>query len=350
MSRDPDRRIMRVVFWLLLAGGALVLLQLWLPLLLAIWFSHLAGGVVGKMERWFGGRRKLAAAVVLVFLVLLFIPVSASIASLVVTATGFAKRFMDNPQLQDILQSIVSSGDAGGATPSSAETHSFAETFSPSRIVNVLREHGAAALGVLKTFFGATADAVVQIFSFFLATYAFLTLKDAPWRWSAEHLPLDARHLERLRAAFHETGRGLLFGVGLTALSQAIVASIAYTALGVPRALILGQLTFFAAFIPSFGTAIIWVPVAAGLALTGQLAKALILVGIGTVVVGSIDNVLNPLFSRWGRLNLPAFVLILAIFGGFAVFGPWGFLLGPLAVRMAREVLDIAREDTLFTA
>lgn len=346
-ERDTDRRVIRVVFWVLFVGGALVLLQLWLPLLLAIWFTHLVGPLVGRLERLLGGRRKLASAIVLVVVVLAFIPISAALVSLVVTGTTFVKKFMENPQLQDILQSLVSSGDETGV-PSASDTATFAETFSPARIIGVLREHGATALGVLRTFFGATADIVVQIFSFFLATYALLTLRNHPWEWSRSHLPLDPRHSERLRAAFHETGRGLLFGVGLTALTQAVVATITYLALGVPRALILGQLTFFAAFIPSFGTAMIWVPVTAGLALTDQIPKALILVGIGTVVVGSIDNILNPLFSRWGKLNLPAFVLILAIFGGFAVFGPWGFLLGPLAVRLAREVLEIAREEKLY--
>jgi predicted PurR-regulated permease PerM len=343
MSRDPDRRVMRVVFWVLLAGGALVMLQLWLPLLMAIWFAHLTSAIVAKLERWFGGRRRLAAAVVLLFLVLLFIPVSAAVASLVVTGTGMVRKFIENPELRDTLRSIVS-GDDAAATGSKSLT----ELFDPRRIVAVLQEHGAAAWGALKSFFGATAEAVVQIFAFFLATYAFIVYRDAPWRWAVDHAPLDARHMERLRAAFHETGRGLLFGVGLTAASQAVVATIAYTALGVPRAFTLGQLTFFAAFIPTFGTAIIWVPVAAGLALSGQLVKALILAGIGTVVVGSIDNLLNPLFSRWGRLDVPAFVLILSIFGGFAVFGPWGFILGPLAVRMAREALEIARDEKLY--
>ena len=40
--------------------------------------------------------------------------------------------------------------------------------------------------------------------------------------------------LDRLRAAFHETGRGLLVGVGLTCAAQGLVAMIAYLALGVP--------------------------------------------------------------------------------------------------------------------
>lgn len=343
MTRDENRRIIRIVFWVLLVGGALVMLQLWLPLLLAMWFAHLAGPLVARLERAFRGRRKLASAVVLLFLVILFIPASAALTSLIVTAATFVSKFMENPQIPEALQSIVSSGDDGAAGPTG-----ITDILSPSNMLNVLRQNAATAWSAVKVAFGATADAVVQIFAFFLSTWAFLTLKDEPWRYTVEHAPLEPRHLERLRAAFHETGRGLLFGVGLTALTQAIVATIAYTALGVPRALVLGQLTFFAAFIPSFGTALIWVPVAAGLALSGEVVRALVLVGIGTVVVGSIDNILNPLFSRWGRLDLPAFILILAIFGGFSVFGPWGFLLGPLAVRMAREMLEIARDEKLF--
>jgi predicted PurR-regulated permease PerM len=40
-------------------------------------------------------------------------------------------------------------------------------------------------------------------------------------------------------------------------------------------------------------------------------------------------------------------VLLTSIFGGLAIFGPWGFLLGPLFVRLAKEALVIAREDRL---
>ena len=48
--------------------------------------------------------------------------------------------------------------------------------------------------------------------------------------------------------------------------------------------------------------------------------------------------------ARFGRLDLNAFVLLVAMLGGVAVFGTWGLLLGPLFVRLAVEALRIGRE------
>ena len=42
--------------------------------------------------------------------------------------------------------------------------------------------------------------------------------------------------------------------------------------------------------------------------------------------------------------DLPASVLLFSAFGGLAAYGPKGLLLGPIAVRMAREVLEITRD------
>jgi predicted PurR-regulated permease PerM len=139
----------------------------------------------------------------------------------------------------------------------------------------------------------------------------------------------------------------MLIGNGLTALSQGIVATIAYFALGVPRALLLGMLTMLAALIPSIGTALVWAPVAAGLALTGRTTAAVIMAAIGVAVIGSIDNIVRPIFSRFGQLRMPAFLILVSIFGGVAVFGMWGLLLGPLCVRLAIEAAEVLREQRI---
>ena len=54
---------------------------------------------------------------------------------------------------------------------------------------------------------------------------------------------------------------------------------------------------------------------------------------------------MRPIFSRYGRLNLPTYALFLAIFGGIALYGAAGIILGPLLVRLGVEALDIAREE-----
>lgn len=329
-----DRRPLTFVLWLLVAAGVVTLSPLWLPMLLAAWFAHLAGPRVDWLERKLK-RRWLAVAVIFALFLIVLVPVVLGVLSLIATGADLAKSFAANKEWQGALQSLVSDGSSDGPSFS----------LEPRKIVEMLREHGAVAVGFIGKVFGATATAVVQIFVFLLACHSFLSDGDGWWKWIVDHAPLPARILDRFRAAFHETGRGLVIGVGLTCLSQAIVATIAYTILDIPRALLLGSLTFVAAFIPTFGTAIIWVPVAAGLAISGRHVAAIVLAAIGVVVVGSIDNILNPLFARWGRLDLPAFVLILAIFGGFSMFGAWGFIVGPLLVRLAKEALVIAREE-----
>ena len=135
--------------------------------------------------------------------------------------------------------------------------------------------------------------------------------------------------------------------MGLTGLAPGIVARITYFARGVPRAFVLGLLTCITSVIPSVGTALVWVPVAVGLALAGKTLAAVIMGTVGLVVIGTVDNVLRPVFARFGRLELPTFVLLTSIFGGLAMFGTWGLLLGPLSARLAKEALMMARLDRL---
>jgi predicted PurR-regulated permease PerM len=165
------------------------------------------------------------------------------------------------------------------------------------------------------------------------------------WEWIKRNSPLEARHLDRIADAFHETGRGLLVGVGLTSATQGLAATIIYLALGVPRFWVLGPITGLASIIPMVGTALVWGPIALGFFLTAHPIKGVILLVLGMGVIGVIDNLLRPIYARMGALKMPMFLLFLAVFGGLAAFGTWGALIGPLIVRLAMELLAINREE-----
>lgn len=218
---------------------------------------------------------------------------------------------------------------------------------SPGKIVALVQEHGMSAAQMLGGAAGVAAEAVLSIFVFFYAVYAFLTDGPDYYVWLEQHAPIAPKHTRRLADAFNETGRGLFVGVGLTGLSQGIVATLTYVALGVPRALVLGLVTCIASLIPSVGTALVWIPVAVGLALAGRTGSAAIMAGVGVGVIAMIDNLMRPVFARYGKLHLSGFVLLTAIFGGLAIFGAWGLFLGPLFVRVAKEALEIQREERL---
>jgi predicted PurR-regulated permease PerM len=62
------------------------------------------------------------------------------------------------------------------------------------------------------------------------------------------------------------------------------------------------------------------------------------------LVVSTADNFVRPMLSRYGKLRMPTFLLLVSMLGGLGLFGAWGVLLGPLLVRLAVEGLEIWRE------
>jgi predicted PurR-regulated permease PerM len=321
-------------------GVALVVLVgLVLPftpwLVLAAWVAAAARPGLASLSRLFGGRRRGAAVMTLGLLVVLVGPLLAIVGLLAADAIELGTRLSRSGSGREALAQLVSSDDAGVLT------------FDPAALFTVVQDYGERALALLGTLVGLGADLAIGVFVFFSAAYVLLVDGPLAWTWTAAHAPLDEAGLERLRAAFHETGRGLFVGIGLTGVVQAAIATGAYLALGVPRPLVLGLVTFIASVIPTVGTALVWIPIAIALAITGRATAALVLALVGTIVISGIDNVIRPILTRTGHLELHTFVLLLSMLGGLAILGPAGLFLGPLAARLAVEVVRMAREAGL---
>jgi len=321
----------------LVAGTVALLSGIWLPLILAFWAASLARPTFKRLYHLLGGRARAGAAVTILLLVAVLAPAGALLVSLGASALGLVESVTRTADGRAALEALVAAGgDEGtGAVDVLA--------WPPGRVADLLREHGARAWSLAVAVAGATASAVLRALVLVAATYAFLVDGPRGRAWLEANVPLDPEHLRRLLAAVEETGRGLFVGAGLTALTQASIASVTYAALGVPRPLVLGVLTFMAAFVPAVGTALVWLPVAVGLALRGHVTQALVLLGVGMLVVATIDNLLRPVFARFGKLQMPAVVVLLSMIGGLLTIGPSGLILGPLATRLTLEVLALVR-------
>jgi predicted PurR-regulated permease PerM len=316
-----------------------VLVLLVLPflswLVLAAWLAAAMRPWLAVLARRLGGRSRAAALLTLAFFVALVGPVVALVGSLSIDAAQLGQQLASSASGREALARLVVSDDAS------------ANTFDPTAFFTMLEHHGARAIELASAVAGIGAEVTVGLFIFFSASYFLLVEGPAAWRWTILHAPVEPQGLERLRKAFHETGRGLFFGIGVTSLMQAGVATVAYLALGVPRALVLGVVTLFASVLPTIGTALVWVPVSIALAMTGRATAALVLAAVGVLVVSSIDNVLRPILTRRGDLELHPFVVLIAMLGGLALMGAAGLFLGPLLARMAVEIVRMAREAGL---
>ncbi len=308
------------------------------PIILAAWMAHLLRPTYRRAVRWTRGRDRAAAFLTVALVLALLIPVAAAAATLVTGGRDLVALVMKSEGGRGALKALVSSGANGAGGP----------TLPTLDVPALLREYGGGAWTAISQVANASADIALAIFVFYAAFFASLVHAHRPHRWLLRHAPLGPRTVTRFVRAFHEAGRGLLVGTGLTALVQGALATIAYLALGVPRAFVLGLFTMIAAVIPSVGTALIWVPIAAGLALTGSVIKAVILAGIGIGVIGVADNVLRPVLTHTAHLEMDPTLVLLAMLGGLSAFGTFGLFLGPLLVRLAMEALAVAREADVF--
>ena len=336
--REATLRLDRIVVAALAIGvvamAGAVLVPLWAPVVFALWTAVLLDPLAGRITRLARGRRAVGAGTVTALVGSALVPFGLVLASLITSVMAFVRELLESPQARQAVERLVAPEHDG--VPAALDF---------GRLLELAQSHGATAWQAAQSLAGASAWAVVVLFVFFVSLYEFLADGRAMWAWVTEHAPVSPAITARMARAFVETGRGLIVGAGLTSLLQAIVATALYAILGVPRAIILGAITFAASFVPAMGTAIVWAPVALGLALKGDYVRATILALAGLIGISTIDNVSRPLLQRWGgKLDLPAFLLLLAAFGGLAAFGPAGLALGPLALRLAREILDIERE------
>lgn len=344
MSILPPRHqvfAFRIVVCALVFCAALAFVPIWAPLVLAMWVATMARPMLRRLTRAMRGRERAAGILVVVLVMAILVPVAGATISLSRGALDLGRSVLESKGAKNALIAVASGGQPSDG---SVSLKAFA---SLPKIVALVQEHGAQAMQIVGGLAGAATEALLGIFVFVYAVYVFLVDGPAQYQWFESHAPLEVAHTRQLVRAFNETGRGLFVGVGLTGLAQGIVATVTYLALGVPRALVLGMLTCFASLLPSVGTALVWVPVAAGLAFAGKTKGALVMAAVGIFAIGTVDNIMRPMFARFGKLELSNFVLLLSIFGGLAAFGPWGLLLGPLFARLAKEALIIARVDRL---
>ena len=312
-------------------GAAWVLAPYVAVICLSVWVGVFARRFHLPLTRALRGHSHAAAWITVFALALLLVPVGILVASIIDDAIELVERVLTQEPMRTRLSELVTGTDGNGR--------------STTELFGMVMNQGGRAWSLATQIAGTAATFVIQVFVFITGVFAVLVDGERWYTWIEKHTPAPANAVRRLADAFMETGRGLFIGIGGAGLLQAIVATIAYYALGVPHALALGFLTLVASLIPAVGTTLVWGPVAAGLAINGETTDAVILTVVGVAGIGTIDNLARPWLARRGNLHLPTYVVLVSMFGGIAVLGAWGLFMGPLLVRLAAEVLVIAREE-----
>jgi len=189
---------------------------------------------------------------------------------------------------------------------------------------------------ILTQMLGIGQDAFDLSINLLLTVYlAFFFVRDGQRMVAAMQraLPLAEAHKQALLAQFGTVLRATVKGNVLIAAAQGLLGGLAYWVLDVDGALLWAVLTALLSLLPALGAALVWGPLAAWLLVSGQVGAALALVVWGTLVVSLADNVLRPRLV--GRdTGMPDYLVLISTFGGIAVLGLNGFVIGPTVAAM----------------
>jgi len=155
-----------------------------------------------------------------------------------------------------------------------------------------------------------------------------------------EILPFEESHRNRML----EQVRALIFASVTSSLVAAalhgVLGGIAFALMGVKAPIFWGVMMAFFSFVPVVGSSLIWVPMAISLVVGGQWGRGIALAIFCAVIVGSVDNLVRPLFIS-GRAAMSGLVIFISVLGGISVFGLLGVVLGPIVVVTAASLLDL---------
>ena len=189
-----------------------------------------------------------------------------------------------------------------------------------------------------------------NLFSFFVNLFILLFALFFMFR-DGEKILRAVRHLvpfesELQDEMLHES-RDLIFASVAVALLiaaiQGVLGGLAFRLTGLGAPVFLGVLVAFFSIVPVVGSALIWVPAALWLGLSGHWGKAVLVLAICGGVAGVADNLVRPLMLR-NRTRLNDLLLFISILGGLDVFGLLGLVVGPTILAAALAVFRVHME------
>ena len=196
------------------------------------------------------------------------------------------------------------------------------------------------ALKGLKTAWSISVGVVVGgLITLFFLFYFF---RDGPRLMNSvcSFLPLSPEESARVLNRIDETIHAMVFGSLGVAAIQGFLGGLMFWWLGLPSPLVWSAVMGVCAVMPVFGAALVWVPAALYLWVTGETASAVILILWGAIVVSLIDNLLYPVLVK-NQLRLHTVPVFVAIVGGIVVFGAAGLILGPVLLAATKVLLGV---------
>jgi predicted PurR-regulated permease PerM len=286
-------------------------------------------------------RHNLAAfATVVIIVVIVILPSTLITASLVQEAAGVYGKFQSGElNVARDFQRIVD------ALPTWLT--SLLDRFGLTNLAE-MQERLLAGLAKGSQFFATQAlnigqitfELIVRLFVMLYLLFFLLRDGDELFRTIKNAIPLSAEQQRAVFSKFAMVIRATVKGTIVVAVVQGALGGLIFWFLGIRAALLWAVLMAFLSLLPAVGAALVWLPVAIYLMVTGAFWQGLVLIAYGVCVIGLVDNLLRPILVG-SDTKMPDYLVLLSTLGGIEIFGMNGVILGPLIAAMFLVVWDM---------
>lgn len=219
------------------------------------------------------------------------------------------------------------------------------------RLLKTLAERslGLAGMTLNRTwgFLGMLLSLLVSLFMFVIALYYFLADGPALLKAAEGLIPVHIEYQRELRQRFEEVVRAVVIATFLAAIAQGLATSLALYIVGwhidsefLRHFFIIGLVTTLAALVPVSGTWLVWGPCALWCFFHGYWPTGILLTLFGSVVVGTMDNVIRT-YVLQSDARLHPLLAFISVLGGLQMMGLWGVFIGPIVASCLHALVKI---------
>lgn len=347
-TEPPSHDLFQRLFLLLaVASVSLLFLRMIETFLMALLLGAITAGMLQPLYFWLLrilGNRPALTAITLVFglIVLVLGPLSALIGVVVAQAVEvtqdvgpWVEAQVANPRgLSDLLDQIPFA-DKLPFDPVLPDRERLIELAG-----NAVQGMGKILVDGLAAAGRGTVTFFLRLFIFLYAVFFFLLSGREVLNRILYLSPLDSDDEEEIIERFISVTRATLRGSLLIGALQGFLTGAGLAVAGVPGSAFWGTIVVVLSVIPGVGAPLVWIPAALWLIATGSLWPAAFLALYCGAVVGSVDNLLRPrLVGSDARMS--DLMILISTLGGIAMFGPVGFIVGPIVAAVFVTIWDV---------
>ncbi|MEX0930146.1 MAG: AI-2E family transporter [Candidatus Paceibacterota bacterium] len=340
MSRDV---VQLGYFFALLLGVAVLTGLVFLPYIPAIFFAVVLAIVFypvhTRILKAFGGRSWIAS-IVSTLLVLFVIIIPLIIFSVLLAQEASRLLSLVASSELDIRATLVAVVEWVGVYVPGSLIGYFEEYANDFNAQQYLAERISWILESANVFFGEVFRLIVAGAISLLAVFYLFHDGERAIRYVERVTPLARGYETMILQRMKHAVNSVVLGRVLIGVIQGVLTGVALAIVGVPAPVLWGAIAAVLSVVPMLGPGLIITPIALYFIAIGSMWSGVGLLIWAFLAIYFVDDIFGPILIGRG-VKIHPFLILISILGGIALFGPIGFVAGPVLVALLFVLLDM---------